>query len=123
MTSATAGEAAAIVCGIVRDRSRSSLRDLLRATDYARLRSGLSAADLVTYLADHPDVVGEWLAYSEDKRTVGGWYCLNQDGAWIVGRLGPRATRVDERRHTSSVEACAEFILLELDFWAALSPQ
>lgn len=58
--------------------------------------------------------------YSDDKRTSGGWYFLRRGHRWIVGRLESQP-RPDEREYDSQFEACAHFILLELDFWTGLS--
>ena len=117
-------EQVATICRIAHDHSLrpegKSLRELLTASNYLRLRPGISAAMLCEYLADHPEVVDQWSMYSEDKRTSGGWYFLNYGRAGTVSRLGPRATRIDEHGHGSSVEACVNYILQELDFWAGL---
>lgn len=113
------------VCSIAHDSSGRgagrSLRDLLEASDYARHRPSLTVATLAEYLADRPEVVTQWSMYSDDKRTSGGWYFLGRGQVWTVGRLGPNAVPTDERHYGSAVDACAEFILLELDFWASRS--
>jgi len=117
-------EQVATICRIAHDHSLrpegKSLRELLMASNYRQLRPDISAEILCGYLADHPEVVTQWSMYSEDKRTSGGWYFLNYGRAGTVGRLGPRATRIDERHYGSAVEACAHYILEELDFWAGL---
>jgi hypothetical protein len=115
----------ATICSIAHDSSGrgagTSLRDLLKASDYARHRSNLTVATLAEHLVDRPEVVTQWAMYSEDKRTNGGWYFLERGQGWTVGRLGPNAVPTDERHYGSAVEACADFILLELDFWASRS--
>lgn len=117
-------EQVATICDIAHDTSfrgsARSLRELLAASDYRQLRPDISAAILAEYLADCPEVVTQWSMYSDDKRTSGGWYLLKQGPRWTVGRLGQHATRTDERNYDSPVEACAHYILQELDFWAGL---
>jgi hypothetical protein len=83
-------------------------------TGYRELRPTLTPQMLSGYLARHSGRVSEWLHYSQDKRTSGGWYLLQLSSEWLVGRLGgPDSER--ELRFASGPEACAEFILRELD--------
>ena len=112
------------ICRIAHDNSLRgsgrSLRELLEATEYRQLRADLTEPAIADYLASHPDVASEWSMYSDDKRTSGGWYFVHRDHRWIVGRVESEP-RHDEREYESRLEACAHFILLELDFWASLS--
>jgi hypothetical protein len=102
------------ICRIPEALPRRSLRDLVDETGYRELRPTLSRETVAGHLARHPGLVSEWLRYSEDKRTSGGWYLLHPGSGWLVGRLaGPEKER--ELRFGSGPEACAEFILRELD--------
>ncbi len=102
------------VCRIPERLDRKSLRDLVAETSYRELRPALTREDLADYLSRHPGLVREWLRYSEDKRTSGGWYLMHPASGWLVGRhAGPENER--ELRFGSGPEACAEFILRELD--------
>ncbi len=102
------------ICRIPEALGRRSLLDLVAETGYRDLRPTLSPADLADHLARHPGLVLEWLRYSQDKRVPGGWYLLRPSAEWVVGRLGgPEHER--ELRFRSGPEACAEFILRELD--------
>ena len=109
-----------LICRIGRDSSNRgagrALRASLAASEYRRLRSALDVDILVEYLRAHPEVVVEWLMYSDDKRTPGGSYFLERRGLWSVGQLD-----ANERTYPSAAEACAHFILEELDFWSAVS--
>ena len=98
-----------------------SLQQLLSETRYRELRPHIIPATVVAHVTAHPELVEQWLMYSEDKRTSGGWYFTGEGREWELGRLDSRSRRVDQRRHTSSVEACASYILRELDFWADLA--
>ena len=61
-------------------------------------------------------MVDDWLAYSEDKRTSCGWGVgLAPDGGWLVDRPDGVC-----EHFTSRVAPCAEYVLRELDYWAAL---
>jgi hypothetical protein len=63
-------------------------------------------------VAAHPELIEQWLSYSEDKRTTGGWY-IRRNGQ--IGRVLQPGT---EREFASIHEAVAEYVVLELDFWA-----
>jgi hypothetical protein len=102
------------ICRIPEALPRRSLRDLIDETGYRDLRSALNRDDVAAHLVRHPTLVLEWLRYSENKRTSGGWYLMHPSSGWVVGRLaGPEHER--ELRFGSGPEACAEFILRELD--------
>jgi hypothetical protein len=102
------------ICRIPEALSRRSLSDLVADTGYRDLRPTLTRQDVASHLARHPGLVLEWLRYSEDKRTRGGWYLLHPPTGWVVGRAAePDQER--ELRFGSGPEACAEFILRELD--------
>jgi hypothetical protein len=102
------------ICRIPEALARRSLRDLVVETGYQDLRREVTRDDLAAHLARHPHLVLEWLRYSEGKRTSGGWYLLHPSAGWLVGRLaGPDQER--ELRFRTGPEACAEFILRELD--------
>ena len=89
-----------------------SLREALEATNYAKHRPRFDAADLIPLIEASPSLAEEWLSYSEDKRTEGGWYIL-RDGT--IGRVLIPTT---ERRFETVHRAVAEYVILELDFWA-----
>jgi hypothetical protein len=92
-----------------------SLHDAIRRSRYKDLRAGFGPQDLRPFLTSHRDMLEVWFAYSEDKRTDGGWY-ITRSG--VLGRLGDPSSRV----HFGSLEdAVAEYVVRELDFWANLS--
>ena len=91
-----------------------SLRDALKTVGYTEHRPTFSSADLLPLIGRDPSLVEEWMAYSEDKRTDGGWYIL-RDGT--IGGIGKPATM---RQLGSIHRAVAEYVILELDFWADL---
>lgn len=91
-----------------------SLREALRRTRYADRRPTLGPADLYSLLLEHPELSETWLAYSEDKRTSGGWYLLRSRE---LGQFG----RPETHKHFDSLEkAVAEYVVRELDFWAGI---
>ncbi len=71
---------------------------------------------MAAVLQSMPEVVNDWLAYSEDKRASLGWgFGPSYAGNWTLD--GP-----DEVRESfdSLYAGCAAFILRELDFWVAI---
>jgi hypothetical protein len=92
-----------------------SISEALRVTNYAKRRRDFSSADLLLTIERDPSLIEEWISYSENKRTDGGWYIL-KDGT--VGRAGkPGTTKRFEPLH----RAVAEYVVLELDFWSGVS--
>jgi hypothetical protein len=102
------------ICRIPHALADHSLGDLIAETGYRELRPALTRDLVVGYLAAHPKLVLDWLRYSENKRTPGGWYLMRTGARWVVGRLGG-SEQERELRFGSGPEACAEFILRELD--------
>jgi hypothetical protein len=94
--------------------SKRSLRDVVADSGFRELRSELTRDNLAAHLAGHPTLVLDWLRYSADKRSAGGWYLMRPGATWVVGRLGG-TEQERELRFGSGPEACAEFILRELD--------
>ena len=91
-----------------------SLDAALLKTRYSALRATIEPTDLVPLIQADETLCEEWLAYSQDKRTSGGWYLLED---YSVGRLNPKA-EVAPERYQSREEGVANFVLRELDFWA-----
>jgi hypothetical protein len=92
-----------------------SLRDLIEESSYRALRPHIEATQLVAVLQAEPGLLDDWIAYSEDKRTSYGWgFGPSGKGDRLVD--GPDGVL---ERFTSKDAACADFVLHELDFWAA----
>jgi len=92
------------------------VRDALARTRYRELRTSFQESDLLPHIEAHPAFVEEWLGYSEDKRSVGGWYILRNG---TVGQVHPPATSVT---FGSLQQAVAAYVVRELDFWANVAP-
>ena len=90
-----------------------SLEYALQRSRYSELRSKIDVADVIAALRDDPNLVAQWIMYSEDKRTDGGWYILEEKRE--IGRVSDHSTaRVLE----TIEEAVAYYLLHELNYWA-----
>lgn len=93
-----------------------SLRQLIEESGYRSLSPGIERSQLAVVLREEPAIVDDWLAYSEDKRTSCGWGLgPSPEGGWVVD--GPDGIR---EKFANLEDACAEFVLRELDYWAAV---
>jgi hypothetical protein len=90
-----------------------SLRDAIAATYYKDMRTSFSPIDLIPFIQSNPAYVRDWLMYSEDKRTSGGWYLLEHS---VVGQV----TSEVRLQYPSIEVAVAEYVVRELDFWAGI---
>jgi hypothetical protein len=91
-----------------------SLQSALVGARYKNLRPDFAATDLVSTINANPAIVQDWLLYSQDKRTSGGWYLLES------GTVGQVASQVREQFSSIQV-AVAQYVVRELDFWAGIA--
>lgn len=91
-----------------------SLQQAIARTKYSDLRPRFDARDLLLLIKKHPSLIQEWTAYSEDKRTDGGWYLIGR----AIGRVTPKTRR---RYFRTCEDAVAHYVICELDFWADIS--
>ncbi len=91
-----------------------SLRDALNRARYRECRASLQEADLLRVIQAEPALVDQWLAYSEDKRTEGGWYVLRSGE---VAKVRKPSSRI---QFATIEQAVAAYVIRELDFWAGV---
>ena len=94
---------------------RISLCEALMRCDYRRVRQEFGPKDLVPLLEESHELIGQWLAYCEDKRTSGG-YWVSKDTCEVGSLESPLSTV----KCNSAVEAVAQFVVSELDYWLAV---
>lgn len=111
------------ICGIpsaVR-REGVSLRDAIKTSGFSDVRGGLTEGELAAYLTEQPEVARAWWAFSEDKRTNGGWALIERASRWVLCEPFPSSGSAGTSREFDDLaEACAAYILAELDFWVAV---
>lgn len=91
-----------------------SLREALMRRSYNEFRKTFGPVDLIEVVKTHPEITAQWIAYSEDKRTSGGWYLLRH---LEIGQVGNPESR---KQFDSIEEAVAEYVVRELDFWSSI---
>lgn len=91
-----------------------SIYELLQHIGYTKNADQITEQDLYKELVANPSFVDDWLEYSEDKRTDGGWYYKQAtSGKYVVGCVGNTGIAVTE--YEDKIKACAKFIKEELD--------
>ncbi len=89
---------------------------LLRDSGYLQWRAKIDVAALTRFFVDHPELIGEWLVYSDNKRVSSGWYFTGDtaDGPYVVGYF-PADLNKQEKQFASAADACALFVKCELE--------
>jgi hypothetical protein len=70
----------------------------------------LTASNIGAYLSCHLDLVEQWQRWSENKRTLSGWYFTHRANEYVVN-FHPKGEAL---RFTQPDLACAEFIVREV---------
>ena len=91
-----------------------SLRNALSRAGYVEARKHFDSQDLIPLIRTHQEFIEQWLMYSEDKRTTSGWYLRD------TGEVGRVDEPNDPLRFGSIEKAVAEYVVRELDYWAAV---
>ena len=82
---------------------------LLNESQFLLFYREISALDIINYLQKHPGLIDMWKQFSEDRRTSGGFYYNTN----YIGSLNDSAF---DKKFTSDIEACAEYILKEISW-------
>ena len=111
-------ESIALVCNLAPDyyAKNMSPRALLEASGYLEHRRAIDVVAIRKHVAAHPELVGRWFGYSDDKRVSSGWYFSadSPQGPFVVGYF-PSDPKKPETTYSDGVEACAMFIKHELE--------
>jgi len=83
---------------------------LVAESGIAQCESALSVDAVAQHLGKHPELIEEWLRWSDDKRSSDGWYFLRGDDAYVVGFYPNRKAL----RFSRAEIACAEFVVREI---------
>ena len=71
----------------------------------------LTAASVVSVLLPNPELVDDWLSWSEDQRSSSGYYFLEENSKYVVGCYpGEELVEFSDR-----LAACADFIVKQVN--------
>ncbi|MGR3344089.1 MAG: hypothetical protein ACU0DI_12835 [Paracoccaceae bacterium] len=93
-------------------QSRSkSVNDLARMIGHRRFAKFVNVSVAEKFFVERPDIVDEWLTWSQDKRNAPAWYFIEDGDEFIVGYY-PDGERY---RFSDRAKACAKFAILEFE--------
>ena len=103
-------EAIRRICRIPADfrKGSKSFHELVHDTGIER--RALTAASVTSVLLSNPDLVEDWLSWSEDQRSTPSYYFLEEKGKYAVGCY-PGEEIVE---FSDSITACADFIVKQV---------
>jgi hypothetical protein len=88
---------------------------LLEETGYFGKYNEITEYDILQYLIDNPNYINQWFIWSEDKRVSSGLYLQrNGEGKYEVGHLHSKSD-FKIGLFSDIKEACAHFIILEIE--------
>jgi hypothetical protein len=80
-----------------------SMHQALSQLEYKKIRAEVSSEKLVPMIEKSPSIIEDWILFSEDKRTEGG-YALERE-------------EIEQHSAKEQAEITVNYILKELDFW------
>jgi hypothetical protein len=92
---------------------KSSLA-LLQESKFSDFHNDITKQDIIDYLSRHKNLIHNWEIWSEDKRT-GGYYLSISPDKYLVGSLDKDGKENFSKSFVSAEDACAEFILREVN--------
>ena len=95
--------------------NNQSIYHLLESTGYFSNFDQINVAAIQSELKAHPDMIEEWLQWSENKRSNSGWYFKNENGTSIVGYYSGSKDGNSILKYSDLSEACATFIKNEIE--------
>jgi hypothetical protein len=110
-------EAVTKVCSMPKDlqvNGKNTMIQLFKESGYLGLEDSVTKDEIMNFLITHPDLIAAWEIYSSNKRTTKGWYLLHEESEWTVGYFN-LGRKEKEQKFISGVEACAVFIINELE--------
>lgn len=93
---------------------------LLAESGYLNHRGEITIKKMRAHFAANPDLIGNWVRFSEDKRVDRGWYFLadSAGGPYLVGYLPDNPSRPEEE-FVAAAFACATYVKRELESLAS----
>lgn len=96
--------------------TNQSVYKLLEATGYFGVFDRINEKDILNSLMKKQHLVDEWLLWSENKRSVSGWYFKREsDNKYIIGYFSNQNINIPQIEYSDAKEACANFIKKEIE--------
>lgn len=100
---------------VLNDGSDITSHSVLRDTGYFESPSSITVKILAKALGKKPEYIDSWLNWSDNKRTVAGWYFIRtKSGTFEVGFF-PKHDGPDPIEYSEILQACANFIKHEIE--------
>jgi len=103
-------------CSLAPDYNKQcqSPNALMAASGYLEHRDAIDVDMIRSYLVANPDLIGDWVGYSENKR-CNGWYISadSATGSYHVG-IRPSAFK-SQKEYSDATAASADYIKKELE--------
>jgi hypothetical protein len=87
-----------------------SMLQLVAESEVAKFPSALSVQRICTYITANPQLVDQWMRWSENKRVSSGWYFTRRGSGFAVG-FHPDGEVLNI---SDPYLACAEFVVREV---------
>ncbi|MGN6637733.1 MAG: hypothetical protein ACTHJ8_02405 [Mucilaginibacter sp.] len=91
-----------------------SIYSLLKGTDYFQFHDQINVDDISKELSNAPEVINNWLTWSENKRVDTGWFFEINNGQCRVGYVSAGKVTKTET-YQDKIYACATFIKYEIE--------
>jgi len=94
-----------------------SIYDLLKDTGYFNLFNQINEGDIKKILKKNTSCVNDWLLYSENKRTDGGYFFQkDENDKYVVSFFDSKKQKFENRKiYTDKMQACSLFIKMEIE--------
>jgi hypothetical protein len=93
-----------------------SFYDLLRHSGYCDLHQKITETDIAREITAQRNYLDEWMQYSENKRTNGGWYIAKRgDGSWELGQMAVASSEKAGISFSDPISAIAAFVKREAE--------
>lgn len=115
----SAGEALIRACNLANDYHAQNMSPLalIAESGFRDHRSAIDVEKIKKHVAENPRLISDWMGYSENKRVSSGWYFSADsfDGPYVVGYFPAKDRSRKEKKYSDGIEACAIYIMHELD--------
>ncbi len=97
------------------ERKNASSIDLLNESGYLEFNELIQQENIIEILKADPNLITEWLQWSDDKRSTPTWYFTRGDDGWCFVGHSPEGNEFKEINTKDEFKACAAFIKLEAE--------